>query len=617
MRSILLWSAAVMALSAGAASAEPASPADQILAANRFVTGGDAWARHGSVTLTYDFAGAGLTGVVGTHYDIGQPGFVDSQDLGGQKGANGFDGHTVWLQEASGMVTPQGGGDTAQLAVTEAYLDQNLWWRPDRGGAQITLLPSQTDGTGTYDVLHVAPAGGKPFDAWFDAKSHLLNRTIVPQGAQTITTFFSDYQPTDGAQIAHKQIVDPGQGEQYRQNQTLKSAVFAGAQPASVFGPPPWQPNDQSFADGSGSTTVPFQLLNNHIYTQVKVNGKGPFLFIFDTGGDDILTPDTAKALGVASQGALPGAGAGDNVVDTGLANGVEFQVGGLTIKNQGIAVLPFESAAAEGFAEQGMIGFNVFRRFVTVIDYGKHTLTFMEPSKFDPKDAGVAIPFKFYQHLAQVEGTFEGIPGKFDIDTGSRVELTLTKPFVDAQGLMATHPKGVATVDGWGVGGPSRSYVTRGKSLTLGAVRVDDVVTGFGTDSRGAFVDPSYQGNVGTKLLKRFVVTIDAARQVMYLKPLPAPIDDASTFDRSGFWINAAPDGFKVVDVTASGAAASAGVKVGDEITAIDGVDAKTITVSDIRRRFRVTPVGTVVKLTVLSAGQSREVDLTLKDQI
>ena len=31
------------------------------------------------------------------------------------------------------------------------------------------------DGT-TYDVLTVTPKDGKPFDAWFDAKTHLLSR---------------------------------------------------------------------------------------------------------------------------------------------------------------------------------------------------------------------------------------------------------------------------------------------------------------------------------------------------------------------------------------------------------------------------------------------------------
>jgi hypothetical protein len=611
-----LISAATLALSvAGTAAAQ--TRADQILEANRLATGGDAWRGKGAVELKYTLSGQGLTGDSSTVYDLDAPSFIDSQTLAGQRNATGYDGSRIWLQEPSGMVTPQGGGDSIPLAVSEAYQDMNLWWRPGRGGAEITQLPAQTDAGAAFDVLHVVPVGGKPFDAWFDAKTHLLARTVEAQGPVTVTTWISDYHPVDGVMIAAKQVIDTGVGEQYRQTETLRSAVFMPAKPASAFAAPPWKPTDSRIDNAAGRTTAPFKLLNNHIYVDVKVNGKGPFLFIFDTGGDDLLTPDTAKALAVASQGSLPGQGAGNNVTDVGLANGVTFQVGDLTLTNQATAVLPFISSAAEGFNEQGMLGFTVFRRYVTVIDYGARTLTFIDPERFQPKDAGVAVPFVFYGHLVEARGAFEGHPGLFDIDSGSRVELTLTKPFVEAEGLVATHPKGVATVDGWGVGGPSRAYVTRGRSLTLGTVRIGDLVAGLATDAHGAFTDPSYQGNVGTKLLKRFVVTIDSDHQVMYLKRLPGPVADTGSYDRAGCWINTSAAGFKIVDVTAAGPAEGAGLKVGDEITAVDGVDAKTIVLSDLRERLRNDPVGTVVKLTVLSGGQSKVVALTLQDQI
>ena len=60
---------------------------------------------------------------------------------------------------------------------------------------------------------------------------------------------------------------------------------------------------DFSIAGGAAETTIPFKLINNHIYGKAKVNGKGPCTFIFDTGGVNIVTPATAKALGLKSQG--------------------------------------------------------------------------------------------------------------------------------------------------------------------------------------------------------------------------------------------------------------------------------------------------------------------------
>ena len=56
-----------------------------------------------------------------------------------------------------------------------------MWWTPDHAGAAIKNDGEKTnDGTG-YDVLTVTPKAGKPFEAWFDAKTHLL----VPRDRKT------------------------------------------------------------------------------------------------------------------------------------------------------------------------------------------------------------------------------------------------------------------------------------------------------------------------------------------------------------------------------------------------------------------------------------------------
>src|SRR5665213_1673999 len=613
LTSLLTLSVCLAAGGAARAEGDPAS----ILDANRAASGDAAWAGKRAAEVRYAYAGQGMTGTVESIFDLRSGDFVDSFAIGPTTGANGFDGHEAWMRDLSGAVTPQSGGDTRQLAVNEAWRDANLWWARGRGGANIASLGIRAEDGERYDVLSITPKGGKAFEAWFDATSHLLARTVEPQGFQTITTFFSDYRPADGVLIAGKQVTDDGTGVQYRQTQTLTSVRFVAARPASAYAPPAWKAADAHIENASGRTSVPFELLNNHVYAKVSVNGKGPFRFIFDTGGHDILTPPTAKALSVRSQGAAPGTGVGDNVVDTSFARGIDFRIGDLVLGGQSITVLPFEEGPVEGFDEQGMIGFEVFRRFVTRIDYGARTLTFIDPARFDPQGAGSPVPFVFYSHLPQVKGTFEGIPGVFDIDTGSRAELSLTKPFVDAHGLVASHPRGVVAVDGWGVGGRSLSYVTRGSELTLGPVTIGDLVASFSRQSKGAFSDPSYQGNVGSGLLKRLVLTFDYGHQVMYLKALPGPVPDTDVFDRSGMWINASAKGFEVVDLTAGGPAAGAGLKTGEVITAVDGAAAGSIPLSDLRQRLRDGKPGTVVRLTVDNAGQSRTVAVTLRDQI
>jgi hypothetical protein len=321
--------------------------------------------------------------------------------------------------------------------------------------------------------------------------------------------------------------------------------------------------------------------------------------------------------LGLKVEGQAPGDGAGEGTVDIGFAKVASVQVGGATMENQVFPVVNFIAPGVEGVDETGMIGFETFRRFVTRIDYAGGKLTLMKPDAFDPKDAGTPVPFVFHESIPEVQGTFEGIPAKYDIDTGSRGELTLTKPFAEKNGLRSKHPKGVDAVEGWGVGGPSRAYVTRGTTMTLGSVHIDNIVTSLSTQAKGAFAGGEYDGNVGSGILKRFIVTFDYDHQIMYLKTPPKPMSDTGTNERAGMWINAVPQGFKVVDVTATGPAEAAGMKAGDIIIAVNGKTASTIPVYEMRRRLRNEAAGTAVSFTIQRDGQRSTVHVTLRDLI
>jgi predicted aspartyl protease len=360
---------------------------------------------------------------------------------------------------------------------------------------------------------------------------------------------------------------------------------------------------------------MPIQVLNNHIYADVTVNGKGPYTFIFDTGGTNLVTPAVAKELGLKSEGNMDTHGAGEGIMEAGLTKVSQLKIGNAALKDQVFVVLPLDALSdIEGLKEKGMVGFETFRRFVTRIDYAGHTLTLIDPKHFDPKDAGTPVKFAFRESIPEVKGTFEGIPGTFDIDTGSRVELTLTKPYAEKNGLRAKHAKGVEAVDGWGVGGPSRGYVTRGSMLTIGDVKVPGVVTTLATQSKGAFAGEEYSGNIGSGLLKRFIVTFDYEHQTMYLKSATVQLTDVGTFDRSGMWINDSRGGFKIVDVTAEGPAEEAGLKAGDVIVSIDGKLAGETTLPQLRTRLRNAAPGTKVKLGMQNG---KMVTLTLRDQI
>jgi membrane-associated protease RseP (regulator of RpoE activity) len=558
-----------------------------------------------------------MTGKVVSITDLATGTFVDDAAIGPATETDGYDGKAAWSKDPSGSVTTQDGGAAREVSVNEAYRRANGWWQPNFGGASIVSAGQKTDGGNSYDALTVTPKGGESFEAWFDPTTHFLYRTIEAQGPQTNTVTLTDYRDADGMSVPYKSVASVGDA-QYDQTMTIASIAFLPSQPAATYAAPKMNLNDVAIAGGAAQTSFPFKLINNHIFADVKVNGKGPYQFIFDTGGVNLLTPPLTKELGLEAQGHMQGNGAGDGHMDVQLTKVSLLQLGDATVKDQIFAQIPLESMGAiEGVDMPGMVGFETFRRFVTRIDYGARTITLIKPEAFDPKTAGTPVPIKFDGNTIEAPATYDGVPGTFTIDTGARSSLILNTPFVAAHAQFAKYAGTPVAVTGWGIGGPTKSHVIRGHDLVLGGQRIDAPVVLLSTATKGADSDASQSGNIGGGTLKRFVVTLDYAHNTMYLKPVTQPVSDLDSFDRSGVWINRNAEGYTVVDVTAGGPSDQAGLKVGDEIVAVDGKSATTVPVYEVRARLRNEAPGTVVKFTVKHGGETKDVSVMLKDLI
>jgi len=589
---------------------------DEVLDANRNAMGGAAWDGKATLKIEYAYAGQGMTGKLTSLDDLTNGYWLDDFAIGPATGANGFDGVHTWAKDPSGTVTLQDGGEQLPLAINEGYRRANIAWRSDRGGAAIVSDGEKIDGGATYDVLTITPKGGKNFDVWFDAKTHLLSRIVEVQGPQTITSTLSDYRPIDGIEIPYKEVVNNGDAK-YDQTTTVTSTVFLPAQGQTAYSKPKVTVSDFSIAGGAKETTFPFKLINNHIYADVSVDGKGPYQFIFDTGGVNLLTPPLAKELGLKSEGQMQGNGAGAGHMDVGLTKVSALQLGDATVKDQVFAVIPLDQmSVTEGIPMPGMVGYETFRRFVTRVDYGAGKITLIKPDGFDPKDAGTPIPFAFDGNTIEVQATYHGATGKFTIDTGSRASLTVNGPFA-AKYNLAGNGKGIDAVTGWGIGGPTRSIALRGDSMSIGPMVVSGAVVEVSTDKGGDFAAGSIAGNIGAGILKRYIVTLDYEHSTMYLKPVTEPVADLDTFDRAGLWINQSDDGYKVVDITKGAPAESAGLKVDDDIVAVDGKPARSIPLYEMRRQLRDQAAGTVVTFTVKRGGATTSVPVTLRDLI
>ena len=599
------------------AAEDPAS----ILTRAKQESGGKAWDDVKTLYTRAKVSTGGLDGIVESWEDVRTGRFVATYKLGPVQGADGFDGKVLWTQDSSGQTRTDDSGDGREGAANDAYRRSLSYWFPGRHKAEISYAGEKSEGGRGFHVLRIVPEGGRPFEMWLDAQTGLADRTVEKTSAVTNTTFFSDYREVMGLRVPFALRITNGEVK-YDQKVAVESVQINAPVDEARFRMPEAKSHDFSIAGGAGgaggrtSETVPFRLLNNHIYIQVRIGGK-PLQFLFDTGGLNLLTPGALERLGLKAEGALEMRGVGEKSADTALARVPEIAIGNVTLRDQVFFVVPLTGLdAAEGLEVDGIVGYELIKRFIARVEYAKGRLTFILPEAFQEPAGAAVVTFTFDDNTPQVEGELDGVKGVFTIDTGSRASLTLNVPFVQEHGLKAKYAPRVEALSGWGVGGGVRSLFTRAKTLKLGGVEVPAPVTDFARVEKGAFANRYLAGNVGGGVLRRFDVTFDYGGKRMFLVPNES-FAKTDVYDRAGLWLNRDEDGFKVMDVTAGGPAAEAGLKAGDAVLAIDGRSAKDLLLPEVRDRFKTSAPGTNVRMTVKSGDGTRDVTLVLRDLV
>jgi hypothetical protein len=135
--------------------------------------------------------------------------------------------------------------------------------------------------------------------------------------------------------------------------------------------------------------TIPFELLKTqHMAVQVKINGKGPYRLIFDTGAPvSLINNKVAKEADIFPKNfkrplfAFFGS-MGEFKMKT-------LELGDAKVENVSAMVMDHPTVAAISSALgpiEGIVGFNFFAKYRMTLDYEKKTMTLV-PTKFVPQD--------------------------------------------------------------------------------------------------------------------------------------------------------------------------------------------------------------------------------------
>ncbi len=304
------------------------------------------------------------------------------------KQADGDGPMQSWHQDADGDI--QLSNPDSPANIDDRYLTSRAYWRPEFGGAAVTSLAPQSEGSTTWDRLRFQVPGGSGFTLWINRQTGMLDRV---EGETTKE--LSDYRPVNGVMLPFKEkkpVGDETLTVVYTRRtlrQRLDATSFAI----------PFRKDYQMPPSGQVSVAAEGGLI-----FEATIDGKGPFKALFDTGSVNILSANLARKLGLKldAQGLEFGTSSPANVqvhktrVDT-------LQIGDLLVRDQTFYVLDLpDDNGAPSFA----VGYELLRRLAVRIDFEHQRLTFYDGPRFHYSGPGTAVPLQFQGNALLVQAS-------------------------------------------------------------------------------------------------------------------------------------------------------------------------------------------------------------------
>src|SRR5258706_9605388 len=217
-----------------------------------------------------------------------------------------------------------------------------------------------------------------------------------------------------------------------------------------------------AITEGRSKVKIPIEVYNNLIIVPVVLNGKLPLKFILDTGVRTTILTEKAFSdflhLSYARKYTIAGPG-GVKFIDAYITNNVTIDIPG--VHGEGHAMLVLDQDYLElrnylGTDVHGILGYELFSRFVVQVDYENKTLTLMLPSRFKSHRKYEEIPIMVQDTKPYFIGTIlfndsTKLQAKLLIDTGASHGLMLDP---ESDTVIKVPSRFITSIIGRGLGG-------------------------------------------------------------------------------------------------------------------------------------------------------------------
>lgn len=352
---------------------------------------------------------------------------------------------------------------------------------------------------------------------------------------------------------------------------------------------------------------LPFELIGNHIFIQLRVNGSPPLDFIFDTGASTTVVHDaTARMLELPEDlHAMATGTAGE--VPVVMSEDVSLELQGLPLQHLHVIQAPLEHLGRYiGRPIDGIIGYELLSRYIVQLDFDRHRLMlyeFQAPPNF-PEEGGQRLAFDLHLNLPMVYTRLIGpgghaYEGHFLVDTGAGSALILNAPFVSREDLIELAPSCY----------PNRSYGLSNQTAESCIGRVEAFFWGdhefanlpakFSMAYQGVEAQDLFIGIIGNELLRKFNLTFDYQRQLIHFAPsLDYPHPFAVNCSGLKLQLDEQFRHVEVLDVILDSPASQAGFRRGDIIHEINGRSVHELSLPELQAHLQ--QAGTQVELVI-----------------
>lgn len=272
--------------------------------------------------------------------------------------------------------------------------------------------------------------------------------------------------------------------------------------------------------------SLPYRDIDGWAVVGASVNGKAPVGFVLDTGASLIalIESDATRHLGLDMRN-VKRLGADDDLAAPVGArqDGLSIDLGGVVLKDQTAFAL---SGCSLGCGKStppsipfgGVIGHDLFRRFVVEVNRDKGLVTLHDPDAFQYGGAGIIVPVSIsgrqpFVELPVTEPSGRRYQANFHIDSGAGISATLF-PGSHPQIQLPSRGK---TTESCFVGGRARYREGQPVQLAIGREQVTAPVEyALGRE----VIADGQHGRLGARFLARFNIIFDYANERLILEP-------------------------------------------------------------------------------------------------